>query len=271
MLSLQRGWTAVLPTLLFSTAIQASGLRISPIRLDLSSAQPATQVELSNRGANPVAVQVKAYRWRQDQGEDKYEPTKDIFFAPPIVTVPAQGRTSVRLRLRTTPPDKVEGTYRVYFQELPPAKTSPQLGMGMNIRIRFGVPLFVLPAAPVAPELKVQVSPGSDRLRLVLENTGKAHLKIEGLDVYPAGVDRDNPGSAPVATVAHSAKGASYLLPGTRHDWELNLPATIDPSAHVLLVRTDERSGRAGSGLSKRGWLWQPIGGADPGAAATKP
>ena len=103
------------------------------------------------------------------------------------------------------------------------------------------------------------MSPQPDRLRLVLENTGKAHLKIEGVDLYPSDVDRDKPAAAPVASVAQSTKGAGYLLPGTRHDWELSLPASFDPAAHVLRVRTDERSGRAGSGLTKGGWLWQPL------------
>ena len=260
---------AALAILLFSTLAQASGLRISPVRLDLSSGQPAAQVELSNLTGEAVAVQVRAYRWQQDQGEDKYEPTKDIFFAPPIVTIPAKGRTSVRFRLRAGAPGAVEGAYRVYFQELPPANPAATASSGANFRIRFGVPLFVLASAPVAPELKVQASPESGLLKVVLENAGKAHIKIEGMELYPAGVDREKP-ATPVASALQSTKGTSYLLPGTRHDWELTLPAGFDPSGHVLLVRTDEYSGRAGSGLNKRGWLWQPLVGAGPGAAASK-
>lgn len=250
-------------------AAQAAGLRLSPLRLDLSVQQTATQVELTNLGATPVAVQVKAFRWRQEQGQDVYEPTKDIFFAPPIVTVPGQGKTVVRFRLRAAIPKDQEGAYRIYFQEVPPASESSS-GAGMTFRVRFGVPLFVNPVKPVKPRLATIIAQEPESLRLTLENTGATHLKIQGVDLFPAGVNTEQPDQAPLASASHSLLGANYLLPGSRHEWQLKLPAATDLAATRLLIRTDDYSGQSAPGMTSQGWLWLPL---NPGGtpAADKP
>lgn len=237
---------------------QAAGLRLSPLRLDLSAQQTATQVELTNLSATPVAVQVKAFRWRQEQGQDVYEPTKDIFFAPPIVTVPGQGKTVVRFRLRAAIPKDQEGSYRIYFQEVPPASESPS-GAGMTFRVRFGVPLFVSSIKPAKPRLATTITPEPERLRLTLENTGATHLKIQGLALYPAGVNTEQPDQAPLASATHSVLGANYLLPGSQHEWELKLPAATDLAGTRLLIRTDDYSGQSAPGVTPQGWLWLPV------------
>ncbi len=239
-------------------AAQAAGLRLSPLRLDLSAQQTATQVELTNLSAAPVAVQVKAFRWSQEQGQDVYEPTKDIFFAPPIVTVPGQGKTVVRFRLRAAAPKDREGTYRIYFQEVPPANESAS-GAGMTFRVRFGVPLFVAPGKVAQPGLSVKIARESEHLRLTLENTGAAHLKIQGVDLFPAGVNTEQPDQAPLASATHSLRAANYLLSGSRHEWELKLPEAATKAATRLLIRTDDYSGQAAHGMTPQGWLWLPV------------
>ncbi|HUS23758.1 MAG TPA: fimbria/pilus periplasmic chaperone [Candidatus Binatia bacterium] len=237
-------------------AAHAAGLRISPLRLDVSASHPSAQVELSNLGAQPVPVQVFAYAWRQENGQDVYEPTKDVFFAPPIVTVPASGKALVRLRLRAAAPASGEAAYRIYFQELPgPAE---QQTSQMSFQLRFGVPLFVSARKPGAPALDAQVAREGDVVRLHLANRGSAHLKVLGVDVFDDSVDREQPERAPLATQVGNAQGSSYLLPGSSGDWTVSAPA----GAAWLLVRTDDYSGGAAKGMNARGWLWLRADGA---------
>lgn len=236
---------------------QASGLRLTPLRLDLSADHNADQIELSNLGGAPMAVQVKAFRWTQQDGRDIYEPTKDIFFAPPIVTVPAQSRALVRFRLRGSAPKQQEGTYRIYFQEIPPAERTVA-STGMTFRLRFGIPLFVRSVQAAKPALAVRGARAGDSLNFTLENSGGAHLKIQGVELFPADVDKKQPES-PLAKVTHSRLGANYLLPGSRHEWELKLPPGADPGALQLLIRTDDYTGTAAKGITPQGWLWLPL------------
>jgi fimbrial chaperone protein len=239
------------------TTAHASGLRVTPLRLDLSAKQNATQIELTNFGSGAVPVQVSVVSWSQADGRDTYAPSKDIFFAPPIVSVPAGGKTVVRFRLRGAAPADVERAYRVYFQEVAPPQ--PPTEGGMSFRLKFGVPLFIAPPKPVVPRIEVERHLAGGVLDLTLANRGSAHLKIHGLEIYPATVDRQKPTGVPVAKATHSVAGANYLLPGTQHRWSLKLPAGAEPARHVLLVRTDDYSSRAAAGMTPAGWLWLPL------------
>ena len=245
----------------------AAGLRISPVRLDMSASAPSTQVNLTNLGPTDVAVQVRAYQWRQEAGEDRYELTKDIFFAPPIVTVPAAGQVSVRLRLRAKAPDQAEGSYRVYFQELPPADSASQ-GAGTTLRVRFGIPLFVRPSMPAAPKLEVRTSLLAGQLLAEFRNVGTEHLKIEGVDIFPASVNRADATAVAVASAGQSAKGVSYLLPGSQLDWSIPVAAGFTAAGHVLRIRTDDRSGRPGTGISRDGWSWKSLEAPSPATSS---
>lgn len=239
---------------LLSVPAFATGLRITPLRLDLSTAQNSAQLELTNFGSGPVPVQVSVASWSQAEGRDTYAPSRDIFFAPPIVSVPATGKTIVRFRLRGAAAADTERAYRVYFQEVAP----PQPQGGMSFRLRLGVPLFVAPARRVAPQLDITDSSSDGVLALELANPGTAHLKIHGMELYPAGVDRQKPSGA-LAAATHSERGSNYLLPGTRHHWSLKLPPSAKGQDHVLLVRTDDYSGKAAAGMTPAGWLWRPV------------
>jgi len=241
---------------LMSVPAFATGLRVTPLRLDLSGAQNSAQMELTNFGSGAVPVQVSVASWSQTDGRDAYVPSKDIFFAPPIVSVPAGGKAIVRFRLRGTTPTDTERAYRVYFQEVAPPQ--PKDRGGMSFRLRLGVPLFIVPARRVAPRLDVTDSPGDGVLALDLSNPGTAHLKIHGVELYPRDVDRERPSGA-IAMATHSELGANYLLPGTRHRWSLKLPPSAKTGSHVLLIRTDDYSGKAAAGMTPAGWLWRPV------------
>ena len=234
----------------------ATGLRVTPLRLDLSAAQNSAQLELTNFGSGPVPVQVSVASWSQAEGRDAYTPSKDIFFAPPIVSVPPGGKTTVRFRLRGAAPTDTERAYRAYFQEVAPPQPKDQ--GGMSFRLRLGVPLFIAPARRVAPRLDIIDSVADGALALDLSNPGTAHLKIHGVELYPAGVDRAKPSGA-IATATHSELGANYLLPGSRHRWSLKLPRSAATGSYLLLIRTDDYSGKAAAGMTPAGWLWRPV------------
>lgn len=234
----------------------AGGLRVTPLRLDLSPGQTSSQVELVNFGDAPMPVQVSVSRWTQVDGRDVYESTKDVFFAPPIVSVPAGGKAVVRLRLRGKPPAEGERAYRVYFQEMAPPESQ---GTGMTFRLRFGVPLFVTPKKAPLPKLEMTRAIVGEKLELMLANTGQAHLKIQGIDLFPAAVNRDDPAGNPVGRATQSETGTNYLLPGSRQKWVVPIPANTDPAGLALLLRSDDYSGRGTPAMSNKGWLWQDL------------
>lgn len=241
---------------LFSTSAAASGLRLTPLRLDLSANQASNQIELSNFGAGVVPVQVSVHAWSQEDGVDRYVPSKDIFFAPPIVSVPAGGKAIVRFRMRGGAPRDVERSYRVYFHETAPPKVDNR--GGMSFRLKLGVPLFINPVKPGSPRLDISGRTQADAVALTLANTGKVHVKVLGMALYPADVNRDDPKGA-IAGATHSRKGSNYLLPGSAHEWSIPIPPRTDPRRQVLLIRTDDYSGKSAAGMNNKGWVWMPL------------
>lgn len=249
----------------YAGSVQAAGLRVTPLRLDFSPQQKSGQVEVANLGPAPIAVQVKAFRWTQKDGADVYEPTSDIFFAPPIISVASQKKNLVRFRLRAAPPVDQEITYRVYFQEVPPA-TDQTSGSGMTFRVRFGVPVFLHPLKPAYPVLAASLAREADGLRVTLKNTGRAHARIEDIQLYPLATDPQKLDQAMVAHAPQSTHQTNYLLPGTADEWLLPLAAGADPAGLKVLVRTDDYSGHAAPGITPQGWWWLP-----PAAGADSP
>lgn len=248
--------SGLLVAAVLSTSAAASGLRLTPLRLDLSAHQTSNQIELSNFGSTVVPVQVSVHAWSQEDGVDRYVPSKDIFFAPPIVSVPAGGKAIVRFRMRGGAPKDAERSYRIYFHETAPPKVDNR--GGMSFRLKLGVPLFVSPVKPGFPTLNISGQSGADAVALTLANTGKAHVKVLGMALYPADVNRDDPRGA-VASATHSRKGSNYLLPGSTHEWSVPIPSKADPRRHVLLIRTDDYSGKSAAGMTNRGWIWMPL------------
>lgn len=245
---------SVLAALLVSQ-VQASGIRVAPLRLVIDDTARTASLTISNLGGVATAVEVELVSWRQaDDGSDVYAPSRDLFFAPPIVRVPARGQTTLRFRAKQLPEAGREATYRVYVRELPqqvPAGTRA----GTQIALRFGIPVFLYNGERPAPHMHWAASRSGEQLDIDIGNTGQAHLRINALHAYPADADINAiQGTEPIATARYNDAGAGYLMPGTTHSWVMNLAGVPDNA--WILIATDDASGRAAEGLRGNGHLW---------------
>jgi fimbrial chaperone protein len=202
---------------------RASSLDVDPIRVTFSAQKSVTVLTLTNAGDEPATVQLEPVAWSQDKGEDKYVPTRDLLATPPIFTVPAKGKQIIRLGLRVPPNAQREMSYRLYLQEVPQANKAGGLGVVMALRI--GVPVFVVPVAPVKPALQWKARRVSDtQMELSAMNGGTAHIQLRQITV--AGADK-----APLLI-----QQACYILPGTSHVWALKL---VHPLAAGTTLQLD--------------------------------
>lgn len=233
----------------------AGGLRVTPLRLDFSPQQQSGQFELANLSDAPLAIQIKVFRWSQKDGQDDYQATQDLFFAPPIVRVAGKANALVRFRIRTPAPAGSEVPYRVYFQEVPPARNE-QAGSGTVLRLRVGVPVFATSADPVYPSVTSKTSREAEGLRVHITNAGKAHIRISNVRLYPGNTNLKAPDQPAVAQAGQSVHSGNYLLAGSSDDWLLPLTAGADPKGLKLMIVTDDYSGHAAPGITAQGWWW---------------
>ena len=191
--------------LLTPFSVMAGSLSVTPVRIELSSAQRSVALTVRNDGDQPTVVQAQLVAWSQVDNDDRLEPTTDILASPPIFTVAPGASQILRIALRLAPDAARERAYRVLVTEVP-GKPQPE-SAGAQFALKISLPIFVDASGPkTAPQLEwsgIRTTKGE--LALTAVNTGAKHIKVQTIEVTRAGTDPD----------ARFA-GLWYILPGQR-------------------------------------------------------
>jgi fimbrial chaperone protein len=191
--------------LLAPCSVVAGSLSVTPIRIELSSAQRSVALTVRNEGDQPTVVQGQLVSWSQADNDDRLDPTTDILASPPIFTVAPGASQILRIALRRPPDAAVERSYRVLVTEVP---GKPQPGFtGAQFALKISLPIFVeASGAKTSPHLEWSgVRTGNGELALTAANTGTRHIQVQAVEVTREGSDPD----------ARFA-GLWYILPGQR-------------------------------------------------------
>ena len=57
----------------------AGSLQIEPVLIDVTAPGAASAVTLRNEGTTPINAQIRVFRWSLINGQEKLEPTEDVF------------------------------------------------------------------------------------------------------------------------------------------------------------------------------------------------
>jgi len=237
---------------------QAAGMRVVPLRLDMTAKGGNATLELTNLSPDNMGVQIEAKRWHQDDGADRYEDTKDLLFAPPIVAIPAGKTKTIRFRLRRGAQVDQEMAYRIYVQQLAAAPDDGADGGavagGVEVRLKLGIPLFVAAIKPTQPQLTVAAKTSDDGQSVLhFSNPGSMHLKLFEVEVL------DQSGKV-VAATSLSNTQTNYLLAGSQSDWPLHQPGVNDPAKlaageYSLRIKSDYYSRRKSEAFNADGQI----------------
>lgn len=215
------GWAA-LAAACWSAIAAGAAIELNPVRLTLSSAQPVAALSVRNAGVEPVVLQLQPVAWTQEDGEDRYTPSRELLATPPIFTLAPGATQTVRVGLRRAPDAQRELAYRLYLREVPGAAPA---GTGVRISLRLGVPVFVSPRGNAVPRLRWRLERATDGVWLHARNEGNAHVRVTQFSLAAGG---ETP-------VVH--KTPAYVLPGHGRRWRLELPAstrtTVRLQAHT--------------------------------------
>jgi fimbrial chaperone protein len=119
-----------------------------------------------------------------------------------------------------------EVTYRLSLREVPSSMPSTT---GLKVALRISMPIFVLPATPVAPDLKWRATREEDgKVRITATNTGNAHVQLGKLDLLADG------------NVVGTRSIAEYVLPGNARYWTVPTQGKLATGAPMRIsVTTD--------------------------------
>jgi fimbrial chaperone protein len=206
---------------------RAANLQISPVMINLRAGQGATGISMQNLGEATVYGQVRVYRWEQADGDDVLTPTQDVVASPPIIQIGPNSSQVIRLVRRSEQLPAGELCYRILIDEIPKDESGP--ASGVDIRLRYSVPMFVLPADERgAPALAWAVSKKDGHWTLRVRNSGTQRAQIGALELSNAGGQQ--------FVVASGLFG--YVLAGRVREWRLPTPGEADLNG-VLAVKAN--------------------------------
>lgn len=227
---------ASLAALLLACAADATDVAVQPIGLHLGPGHDRGAITVLNQGRDSVVMQVETVAWSQADGQDQYQPSRDLLVNPPMFTL-APGRSQVlRVGLRKPPGGTRETAYRLLLREVPPpGSTRVDSGDGAGrvlVLLQMRLPVYVAPNNPVRTS-SWQAVPGIEGgLRVTLRNTGNVHLVVNALALRAAGAPADSP---PLAT----ARTSIAVLAGQDHSWDLTPAGMSAGQRYTLEVTTD--------------------------------
>jgi fimbrial chaperone protein len=214
---------ASLAAVLAPLAAQSSSLHVAPVNVRLEAGQQAAALTLNNVGNRPLAAQVRVLVWTQTETEDQLAPQTEVVASPPLLTIPAQGEQLVRIvRLDHSSPQR-ELTYRLLIDELPQPGAADE--GAVDIRIRYSVPLFVLPGkVALPPNLSFNLDQHDGRWWMKVNNAGGLHAQLSAVSL----VRQDG------VTLSLADGLLGYALAGSSRAWALPVD-TLDPVQHLRL------------------------------------
>jgi P pilus assembly chaperone PapD len=201
----------LLPVLPAFAQAPSTSMDVAPTLVRLAPGK-AGLFYVTNHGAAPLTVEMRAMDWRQDAGRDVLSPSSVFFTSPPVVTIAPGARQSVRL-LAEKP-----GAYRLLVSELPDPAADPGR---VKVLLQFSVPVFAGDLG--TPLVSFSASRNGAALVLSAVNRGLAPVKLSGPTLGGVVLDR----------------GPVYLLPGARRDFSVTGATSLHLTAHDVLSGRD--------------------------------
>ena len=165
----------LLVVLVFCSSALAGGFAVVPLRADLGKNRTSSLTVTNTEEAK--TFEVRAVSWKQQNRTDSYEQSDHLLLAPATFRLEKGASQVVRIQLNR-PLDAAEHAYRVFIDEVPPAKEVR--ANSLKTVVSMAIPVFVAPASgPIAKgQAALKASLAKDVVHIELHNTGKANLKL---------------------------------------------------------------------------------------------
>lgn len=174
-----------LSMLLPSVSHAANSVLIWPIDPKINSDEKAAELWLENRGTSTTLMQVRIFQWQQNQGQEQFQTQQQVVASPPMVRIEPGKRQLVRLIKQTSPVAGQEAAYQVLLDEIPTPQKQEEDNVGLNLQMRYSVPLFVygsgLSANTIKPNLSWRWVKEGNQQAVEITNHGNGHARLSNV------------------------------------------------------------------------------------------
>ncbi|WP_332604306.1 fimbrial biogenesis chaperone [Acinetobacter sp. ESBL14] len=136
----------ILTTCLVSSFSMAQAtFLIWPIYPKIEANEKAVAIWLQNTGKTDAMVQVRVFKWNQNNFKDDYSEQNEVIPSPPVAKIKAGEKHMLRLTQAGLVPEGKEIAYRVIVDELPVnlQTEGESKASKVSFQMRYSIPLFV--------------------------------------------------------------------------------------------------------------------------------
>ena len=191
------------------SAAGAASITITPVGVAVTAPDKAGNVSLINNSDAATRVQIRIFRWKQVDGKDVLEPTRDVVASPPVASIPSGAKYTLRLARVAVAAVSGEESYRLIIDELPPPIDPKSGASGVQLLLRASIPAF-FGTKDARPDVEWRVWKAGGKLHVTATNKGSRHLKLTEFAI-----------EGPSGTTKIIATGSNaYVLPGSSLSYE---------------------------------------------------
>jgi fimbrial chaperone protein len=170
----------LLPCCFAAGSACAASLQVAPILLEVASPGAATTVTLRNTGTSPIATQIRVFRWIEEGGKERIEPTEDVVASPPAAELRPGQDYVVRVVRLAKNPVAGEEAYRLLIDELPEVSQRPRT---VNFVVRHALPLFFDAPGSSAAGPAWRVTQKGRTVSLTATNAGDRRIRLSAVKI----------------------------------------------------------------------------------------
>lgn len=199
---------------------------VTPTQLYITNKQQrSTTVTLSlSEGSEKKIFEASAMKWSQNaKGEDVLEPDPNIIINPKNFVIKPNSEQVIRVGFRQLPSLEREGTWRIFFKEVPPALKANTVQFMMNLSI----PLFVGQQNEI--DLKAIPRFENNNLLVNIKNNAESHVQITGMTL----IDENKKEIA----LNYDRK---YLLTKQENNFKFSQIKSRNIDSYKILIKTDK-------------------------------
>jgi fimbrial chaperone protein len=218
----------VLCAFLAGGTARAQSLLVIPVNLQIEPGQRATTLTVTNQGASETSIQIRAYAWNQQGGDDQLTTSDAVIVSPPLASIAPGATQVVRLILRQ-PPQGREATYRIILDQIPPP-ASPGV---IRLVIRMSIPIFAQTTTRAVPHVQFHIERDAGSAFLVALNDGGRHEVIRNAVLWTSDGRK----------LSTESNASPYILAGATRRWPIAAQGSLP-----LLSETLRLTARADAG-----------------------
>ena len=222
---------------------------IWPIYPKIEAQEKATAVWLENTGKTDSMIQIRVFKWQQQDNKDQYQAQNEVIPSPPIAKIKAGEKYMLRLTRPNATLKNTETAYRIIVDELPIQLDDKAAVSNVNFQMRYSIPLFSygegIGSGLDEESAKANLKNGlakpilhywlkndeRGRSQLYIQNTGLKFARITGVNL-----EKNSP-QIPFQDISFG-----YILAGSTMRFDLN-PKEAQQLALANKIYATDRSG----------------------------